>query len=460
MVASLAPRLDEVLGCLESHPGRVLTCIGLLFALMYVSSHALFPRDHGRIVNGDAIQYYAYLRSLAVDGDLDFRNDYRLINNPLESETTTQGEAGDFPDNFMSIGPALLWTPFFLLAGAGLGALQLTGAEVRLDGMSAPFTLSVGVSGIVYATAGFYLCYEVCRRLYVPAIAFWATLTVWLGTSAVYYSLVSPIYSHAVSLFGVTLFCYGWVRTRGQGSLGRYVLLGGLGGLAALMRWQDIIVILLPAVELLDEVRARRRPVSRAVVQAAVLGLAALVMLTPQMLAWHSIYGQFLMMPQGEGFMRWTTPAIASVLFSLNHGLFTWTPIVLVSVLGCWLLIRRDTVLGWSAVGIVAAAIYVNAAVSDWWAGEAFGARRFVGYSVFFSLGLAAFASAIWADRSRWVRWSAVAAVTYNLLFLFQYQVFMRGFPDIAPYPVTARQVFVDRFMVPWRVAAYWLKPD
>ena len=50
--------------------------------------------------------------------------------------------------------------------------------------------------------------------------------------------------------------------------------------------------------------------------------------------------------------------------------------------------------------------------------------------------------------------------MTYNLLFLFQYQVFMKGFPGLAPYPMTARQVFVDRFVVPWRVVAYWLGPD
>ena len=264
MFTSLARQLDDLLVRLESHPCRVLTCVGLLFALLYVSSHTFFPRDHGRIINGDAIQYYAHLRSLAVDGDLDFRNDYRLINNPLESEAATQSGAGEYRSNLMSIGPALLWAPFFLLAGASLGALQLAGAEVRLDGVSAPFTLSVGVAGVAYATAGFYLCYDICRRFFSSTIAFWATLTVWLGTSAVSYSLVSPAYSHAVSLFGVALVCHTWVRTRGRESLGRYVLLGGLGGLAALIRWQDIIVLLLPIVELLDEVRKRRRPVNRA----------------------------------------------------------------------------------------------------------------------------------------------------------------------------------------------------
>ena len=71
---------------LEAHPGRTIVSVGLLFAVLYMSSHVMFPREHGRIVNGDAIQYYAHLRSLAIDGDLDFSNDYSLIDRPLEPE--------------------------------------------------------------------------------------------------------------------------------------------------------------------------------------------------------------------------------------------------------------------------------------------------------------------------------------------------------------------------------------
>ena len=57
----------------ERHPGRVIVTLGLVFAMVYVSALTVFPHAHGRIVDGDTIQYYAYLRSLAIDHDLDFR---------------------------------------------------------------------------------------------------------------------------------------------------------------------------------------------------------------------------------------------------------------------------------------------------------------------------------------------------------------------------------------------------
>jgi hypothetical protein len=107
---------------------------------------------------------------------------------------------------------------------------------------------------------------------------------------------------------------------------------------------------------------------------------------------------------------------------------------------------------------VLAASVYVNAAVRDWWAGEAFGARRFVGDSVFFALGLSALmALPQCARRPAMVRWVSAAALAYNVLFLFQYQLFMRGMRDLVPYPETAKQVFLDRLWLPFQLLWRWM---
>lgn len=131
---------------------------------------------------------------------------------------------------------------------------------------------------------------------------------------------------------------------------------------------------------------------------------------------------------------------------------------MLVAVLGLYHLVRRDAVVGWSAAIVLLLAVYINASVSDWWAGEAFGARRFVGYSVLFALGLAAlFTCNFWRNRPVLLRWTAVALVVYNLLFLLQYQLFMRGFTQLAPYPTTLQQVLFDRLTLPWHLLRAWI---
>jgi hypothetical protein len=464
----------------ERNPGRTFLAIGLIFVAAYLAAMTLVPRHHLRIVDGDAIQYYAYLRSLVVDRDLDFTNDYRLLyrdatgaaldgagDNVWLTSVTPAGR----PPNLMSIGPALLWAPAFVIVWIAVAGLRAAGADVPLDGVAAPFQLSAGVAGILYATAGCYLCYRICRTIYPRAAAHWAALVAWLATPAVYYSLIAPAYSHAVSLFAVALFVCVWLRTRDDCRLRRSVLLGALGGLAALVRWQDAIVLLLPVLEILtrtprgalldgpDAGRIPARPLASAALRLTVMGLAAGVMMLPQLFAWHAIYGEILLVPQGPGFMRWRDPAVVSVLFSLNHGLFSWTPAVLIGVCGLPLVVHRDRLLGWGAIVIVAVAVYVNASVSDWWAGEAFGARRFVSCLPFFTLGFAAvFAGRVCQAHPWMLRWTAVVLAASNLLFLVQYQLFMRGYGHLVPYPTTTQQVLVDRFTVPWLLLRTWLE--
>jgi hypothetical protein len=441
------------------HPGRTLAAIGLLFTIAYLAAFLVFPR--GRVIDGDAIQYYAYLRSIVFDRDVDFTNDYELLYGPLENGAgniwLTSRSAVGRPTNLMSIGPALLWSPFFLLACAAAALFGPFGGAIPLDGVAPIFPLSVGVAGIVYATLGAYLCSRAAQLLFDGEAGFWAALVAWLASPAIYYSLVSPSYSHATSLFACALFCFVWLRSRDRVTLGRHAWLGALAGLAALVRWQDVVWLLLPTADLAAATMNGKLTKSAAALRAGTMGAAAFLMLTPQLVAWYGIYGEPLLMPQGQGFMRWTSPALLSVLFSARHGLFTWTPAVLLAVVGLAVLAKRDVSIGGPALVVFLLGVYINASVVDWWAGEAFGARRFVSYTVLFALGLSAiFSLDFWKKRPIFRRWFAAGVVAYNVLFLLQYQLFMRGYHDLAPYPTTMRQILVDRLMLPWVVLREW----
>ncbi len=452
------------LAFLERHPVRVLASIGVVFVLAYVLALTLVPRSRGQIVRGDTIQYYAYLRSLVIDHDLDFTNDYLLLYAPATdadaasnvwlTSTTPVGRR----TNQMSIGPALLWAPFFIATCVALVLLRPLGVIVPIDGIAAPFPLSAGVAGVVYATLGAYFCYRACLVLVPRRAAFWGAIVAWLASPALYYSLVSPAYSHATSMVASALFCNVWLRTRADDRSRRFVWLGLLAGVAALVRWQDVIILSLPAVELIVAVATKRRTIASLVRPFAWMALALGVMLIPQLLAWNAIYGQPIVMPQGAGFMRWTSPAVLPLLLSMRHGLLTWTPALLIALAGFWFLIRRDALVGWAVLGVVAVSVYINASVSDWWAGEAFGARRFVSDTVFFALGFSSiFALDFWRERATVLRWCAVALVAYNVLFLLQYQLAMHGVVALAPYPTTIQQVLFDRLTLPWRLLTHFV---
>jgi hypothetical protein len=79
---------------------------------------------------------------------------------------------------------------------------------------------------------------------------------------------------------------------------------------------------------------------------------------------------------------------------------------------------------------------------------------------VLFALGFSAvFARAAALVHPGYVRAAAVGLTAYNLLFLLQYQLFMRGFRDLVPYPTTWKQVLVDRLILPWELMRAWWAP-
>ena len=471
----------------EQYPGKTIVAVGLLFLMAYSVAAALVPRRGGRLVVGDAVHYYVYLRSAVFDRDLQFRNEYvrlyGLRGGEEDTEWVYQPTATGHVRNLMSIGPAIVWAPLFVLATAGVAAARALGSTYAMDGYGVLFQASAGLGGILAATLGAWLAWRLCRRFFDARIAIWATLAVWLGSSAVYYSVISPIYSHASSMLVSSLFFYAWGTSLGRQTPARYGLVGVLAGLTMLVRWQDAVFLVVPFSDAVlhafagapspgeaarggspsglqpESSETGRRPGWRQlVINLAACGAGALLAFSPQMLVWMVLFGRPFVVPQGGEFMQWGAPHLFSVLFSDWRGLFTWTPVLALSAVGLVPLWRRQRSL---AIGMIAALIlswYANAAVIDWWAGEAYGARRFVSCFPIFVVGLAALADRFRASLSRLVT-LAVVFVSLNFLLLLQYQLFMHGWRALAPYPRGFYGLVVARFVVPFRLIA-WLWGD
>jgi hypothetical protein len=445
----------------ERVPGRLIVFIGLAFAAAYSVGLVLLAKPDGRIVVGDAMHEYVQLRSAVFDRDLRFTNEYLrlygLTPRTVDDETrwiVDVNETGHVK-NLMPIGPALLWAPAYLLTTAGVWVADRFGAGYPLDGYGRVFQASAGYTGILAATLAAWLSFLAAAAFFDRRSAIWGTLVIWLGSSALYYSVISPTYSHAPSMLAVSLFFYVWIRTRGRNDVFRYAVLGVLVGAAALMRWQDAVLFVVPALDALVSARANGWTAALERIGAAAVG--AIVAFTPQMVVWQRLYGHPLTIPQGASFMQWTSPALIPVLFSDNHGLFTWTPVIALACAGLVWLVRRAPLTGAAPMAFLAVSWYVNASVADWWAGEAFGARRFVGCFIIFVLGAAAVFE-LWKTHPVRIAACAATFVVLTLLLLVQYQTFMHGARALAPYPKGIDGLWLARFVVPFRLLRQFVK--
>jgi len=391
----------------------------------------LLPFVGARLRGADEIEYFAYLRSLSFDHDLDFTNEYTYF-----SERDPQGllafrqtflerreDRTGRPINFAPLGTAVLWSPFYGSAHLGVLAARASGAQVAADGYSAPYLWAIGTASLFWGCLGLALVQRaLVSEFGIDKLTSGLTVVaIGLGTPALYYLTVAPGFSHACSLFVVAGLLSLWLHVRRDepGRLLHWAALGFLGGLCALVREQDGFFLAVPAFDLALRAVRRRRLAPEFGRGVLLVALAALAF-APQLLAYRALNGSFGPSPLVQRKMNWASPHFFEVLFDPAHGLFFWSPLLLLASLGlvwsCWR--RKDERTALLALGLLLQ-VFLNGAVESWSLAGAFGSRRFVGATFVFACGLAPVLGAFRGVRARVLL--AVLAVWWNVSLMVQF---------------------------------------
>ena len=399
-----------------------------------------------RMYAADEVEAFAYLRSLWFDGDVSFDNEYRHLFDtgviPDEGfrltfmDVTT--ETG-LRRNFSTIGCAILWSPFYAAADAGVRVARMLGSTVEADGYSRPYVAAVCYASMIYGWLALVLSLRVARRLLAmtgeervgPAVA--ATWAAWLGTPLVFYMYVSPPFTHAASAFTAALFVWVWLSVRDRWSTGGTVLLCAVAALMAMVREQDAFLAVGPALDF-AVTWWRRRDVR--MIRSAVLGvLTAVIVFLPQALAYLALNGRLGPSKLVGRKMTWTAPHALAVVFSPEHGWMLWTPLVALAAAGWVLMLTRRSTGGpdqdaarnarWIGVCLwlmVLSQIYVAGSVESWTLAGAFGQRRLVVLTVAIVIGLSFLLA---TARTRLTRVTAAlviaASIWWNIGLMIQF---------------------------------------
>ena len=152
---------------------------------------------------------------MAFDRDVNFANDYRMLG--LGDKTYLfQPTPTGYAHSAWTIGPALIWAPFF---GAGhLVALRLHagGAAVSTDGTSFPYRQAVCVASLFYGLLGCWMSYRLTRRYHPPSIAVASVALTMGGSFMLWYLVKEPTMTHASSMAAVAGFTWMWAATQGS----------------------------------------------------------------------------------------------------------------------------------------------------------------------------------------------------------------------------------------------------
>ncbi|MGI8857045.1 MAG: ArnT family glycosyltransferase [Thermomicrobiales bacterium] len=440
-------------------------------AVLVILNLCSLPLVAHRMTASDAIEYYVYDRSVYFDHDLNFTNDYQGFydrnSNGLaqfkEGFIDKRNPAGNAINNG-PCGSAILWAPFFVAGDIAARTLHGVGFTVATDGYSLPYIWAVSLGAAIYAGIALALTYWLARQITDRLAAFWASLIIWLGTPALFYSHLAPTYAHATSWFAVAAFLAVWYRSRERRAWPMWVALGALGGLVAMIREQDAVFLLVPAIdEALRVLPGARHPnrawmsdLMRTLCGGLVMGVCAIIAFIPQLLVYKRLNGNFRPSSEVSDKLHWNAPNALRVLFDPAHGLFFWTPILLLAAFGICLLMRRDLRLGIALASGFLMTLYLNGAFQTWTTAGAFGARRFIVCSPLFAVGLAEVFCRFGEQRGqigpvarRWVPVLAALVILWNCGLIVQ---FVKQYMD--RQQLEWPRVFVNQFtLVPRHLA-------
>jgi hypothetical protein len=432
-------------------PLRARFCYGALVAFTFflmvsfvvLDLFAPAGRRLAKIAGVDPPAYFGVAHAVLFHHNFDLTAEYRRVP-PADAPSTAVRKETGRPGSEYAVGYSFLAMPFLALGTAadalagnpadGYSRFAILGyclANVALIGLGL-----IALFSFLHQTAELWSAREPSGSFCALIVA----LAAFFGTSAGYYAFSEM--SHASTFFCASLFLAWWWKIRENGSVRSWMLLGLVGGLLSVCRWQDVFYLGGPL--LFDAAGGfggiRKRLPSR----LAYAAVAALCWV-PQLLEWKYIFGSFLVIPQGRDFFEFPPPFVLQVLFSSRSGWFLWTPLTLLGfcglIFGAWKLPR--TYVPW--IVVIALEIGLTASLpTTWHGGDSFSSRYLTSCAPLVCFGAVTLLYASGRIMRRILLAAVTACCLFTILFAIQFRL------DLIPRDdrLTPAECFTDKIQL------------
>jgi hypothetical protein len=288
-------------------------------------------------------------------------------------------------------GVAALLSPFFVASYLVSPILHIPGEA----GFGLVYHKMVNVAAVIYLILGLLFLKRFLSFYFKPGLQYVILFFIYAGTNLLFYTVDDTLMSHVYSFFLFGVFLVMMKKFLDEGSHYRYFFWMSLAfAFIILIRPTNaliLILLLLWDASDLNEVRRRIKILFRPKYLVTLCVVVFLVYL-PQMLYWKYSRGGYLVYSYGsESFSNWNHPKLLEVWFSTLNGLFLYTPMALLMILGMLVMILKKIPNGILTLILFFFISYVFASWYNWYFGCSFGQRSYVEYYTIFSIPLGYF---------------------------------------------------------------------
>ena len=329
----------------------------------------------------DVNQYYSYLPLAIIYGDMDLEkhnHGYWGVKAP---------NGGVVPK--MTCGMAILYSPFFLL-----GHKIAINQHSPLDGYSSPYATCVHYGSLFYCFLGLVILAFVLRRFFSDGAVALTLSTLFFATNLFSYTLRDGEMSHAYGFFINSVFLWLTCRWHEKRKSIYFLWIGMTIGLASLVRPAEILIVIVfigYGVHSFSDFKNKVKEVLFSYKNIPLFLLGFILLWLPQLIFWKIKTDQLFFFSYGEEGFFWLDPQILNLLFSYRKGWFIYTPIMLFSIIGLFMLKDKSRDFKFSISAYLILNIYVLSCWWCWWYAASFGMRAVVQSYAILAVPLAAF---------------------------------------------------------------------
>ncbi len=399
-----------------------LLILGLMIITAMLSN---YTRDGFRteIIGGDGRGYYAYLPVVFMHQSLDFSEIARIEQSGGNKLTNKHYylKQGEKLINKYTAGTALLILPFFLFSWL---LSLICGLDV--NGYSIIFQYGVLLASVFYAWLGLVFTSKILLRIgFRKMRALLSCILILLGSNLFFYTFLHPSTSHVYSFSMMAVFLYYLLQFFQRNRLSDLLFTSMALGLSVLIRPFNFLGIFL-VFFLADNLSGILRKVRESLMCSKKLTIALIPFLSVisiQLCINLIQSGQlFQWSYKNEGFY-FDNPQILNVWFSFRKGLFIYTPLILISLLGLIPLYRQSRFRALSALFFFLLISYFISSWWNWYYGDSFGMRPYIDYYPFFAILLAYLISSLKGWFLRGIGIVLFSLIIFlNLFQTWQYQ--------------------------------------
>lgn len=354
-----------------------LVLLALLIFLAFNKHSKDNYKGYHSVIWADAAGYYVYNPIWFIYG-----NSTQSFPDSIVAKTGN-GFYFDYENNCVKTkytsGVAILQVPFFLTAHS-----LAKGFGFAATGFSSIYVSAIMIAGVFYGLLGLLFSFLFLRKYFSFYHSLVTVALFFLATNLYYYMVDASGMLHVYDFFLFSAIALLTSCIYDDFNFKNILLLFLCFYLAVLIRPTNIVLflfILFFGINNSTVLRNRIQLFKSKIPSIFIAGIFALIIFLPQLFYWIQSYGAPVVYSYGsEGFTNKFSPKFLELWFSTKNGLFSYSPVLLLSIIGIILLIIRKKMEGWIAGVTFLVISYLFASWWIWSFGCSYGSRGFVDF--------------------------------------------------------------------------------